>query len=328
MRLGVLDIGSRSVHLQIADLTPGSPPERVAAMKQQVRLAESTDRRGVIDQAAIRRVVGAVTEAGAVAGAHHVDDLAAYATSAIRDATNQEAVVAEIEAATGIHPNLMSGLEEARLTFLAARGWYGWSADRMLLLDIGGGSLEIASGGRCEPDAAISVPLGAGRLTHHHLPDTTPVKKREVKELRAYVRSMLSEATAELRDLPAPASHVATSKTFHQLARLTGSRKPKPGTIPSSTLSLDRLRPWIPRLAARTDAQRAKLRGISTARAHQALAGAVVAEAAMDVMGVRQLTICPWALREGVLLDRLHSLDGTDGTDDTAPRVAAVASAT
>ncbi|MFF7651563.1 Ppx/GppA phosphatase family protein [Streptomyces sp. NPDC007983] len=214
-----------------------------------------------------------MTEAGAVAGAHHVDDLVAHATSAVRDATNQEAVLAEIEAATAIHVGFMSGLEEARLTFLAARGWYGWSADRMLLFDIGGGSMEIASGGRAEPDAAISVPLGAGRLTRHHLPETTPVKKREVKELRAYVRSVISEATAELRELPAPASCVATSKTFGRLARLTGGPKPKPGTCPSSTLGVDRLRPWIPRLVSRTDAQRAKLRGVSASRAHQSLAG-------------------------------------------------------
>ncbi|WP_063727405.1 Ppx/GppA phosphatase family protein [Streptomyces sp. RTd22] len=308
MRLAVLDIGSRSVHLKIADLVPGGPPEPVATLKQSVHLAEATDRHGVISQDAIRRLVGAVTESEAVVAAHQVDDLVPLATSAVRDAANRNTVLAAIEDATGVRVRFFSGEEEARLTFLAARGWHGWSAGQMLLLDIGGGSMELACGSRTEPAVALSLPLGAGRLTRHHLPDEAPVHKRDVARLRKYVRSVLMEATAELRAQPVPVSAIATSKTFTQLARLTGAPKPTAGAPGRSTLARSDLRKWVPRLAARSDAERARLTGISASRAHQSLAGAIVAETAMELLDVRQVTICPWALREGVLLDRLAAL--------------------
>ncbi|MFI0816513.1 Ppx/GppA phosphatase family protein [Streptomyces sp. NPDC021098] len=308
MRLAVLDIGSRAVHLKIADLVPGGPPEPVTTLKQSVHLAEATDHQGVINQDAIRRLVSAVAESQAVATAHQVDDLVPLATSAVRDAANRTTVLAAIEDATGIRVRFFSGEEEARLTFLAARGWHGWSAGRMLLLDIGGGSMELACGSRTEPAVALSLPLGAGRLTRHHLPDEVPVHKRDVARLREYVRAVLMEATAELRDQPVPVSAIATSKTFTQLARLAGAPKPTTGAPGRSTLASSDLRTWIPRLAARSDAERARLPGISASRAHQSLAGAIVAEAAMEVLDVRQVTICPWALREGILLDRLAAL--------------------
>ncbi|MFD7502991.1 Ppx/GppA phosphatase family protein [Streptomyces sp. NPDC059850] len=308
MRLAVLDIGSRAVHLKIADLVPGGPPEPVTTLKQSVHLAEATDHQGVISDDAIRRLVGAVTESEAVTAAHEADDLVPLATSAVRDAANRDAVLAAIEEATGVRVRFFTGEQEARLTFLAARSWHGWSAGQMLLFDIGGGSMELACGGRTEPAVALSLPLGAGHLTRHHLPDEGPVHKRDVARLRQYARSVLAEATAGLRDQPVPVSAIATSKTFTQLARLAGAPKPTAGTPGRSTLDRSDLRKWIPRLAARSDAERARLPGISVSRAHQSLAGAIVAEAAMEVLGVQRVTICPWGLREGVLLDRLASL--------------------
>ncbi|MFI0773762.1 Ppx/GppA phosphatase family protein [Streptomyces sp. NPDC021212] len=308
MRLAVLDIGSRAVHLKIADLVPGGPPEPVTTLKQSVHLAEATDHQGVISQDAIRRLVGAVAESEAVAAAYQVDDMVPLATSAVRDAANRKTVLAAIEDATGIRVRFFSGEEEARLTFLAARGWHGWSAGQMLLLDIGGGSMELACGNRTEPAVALSLPLGAGRLTRHHLPDEAPVHKRDVARLRQYVRSVLVEATVDLRAQPVPVSAIATSKTFTQLARLAGAPKPTAGAPDRATLARSDLGKWIPRLAAGSDAERARLPGISASRAHQSLAGAIVAEAAMEVLDVTRVTLCPWALREGILLDRLAGL--------------------
>ncbi|MBU3862580.1 hypothetical protein KN815_00140 (plasmid) [Streptomyces sp. 4503] len=309
MRCGVIDIGSRTVHLMIADLGPDRPPEPVASWKQPVRVAEATDRQGVIRPDTIRSLVRAVTASAAAALAHHVDRLIPFVTSAVRDATNRDAVLGEIEAATGIRVGFMTGEEEARLTFRAARGWLGWSAGRILLLDIGGGSLEIACGSGRYPDFAVSLPLGADRLTRHHLPDATPVKKRDVSALRRHVRSVLGQCTAELRAQPAPLSCVATSRTFTQLARLAGKPHPRNGLPALHSLSRKDLGPWVPQLAAKTDEQRARLRGISASRAHQSLAGAIVAEAAMEVMAVERLTTCPWGLREGVLLDYVSDLE-------------------
>ncbi|WP_307841417.1 Ppx/GppA phosphatase family protein [Streptomyces endocoffeicus] len=315
----MLDIGSRTVHLKIADLFPGRPPEPVASWKQPVRLADATDRQGVIPREAVRSLVGAVTASAAAASAHHVDHLIPFATSAVRDATNRDAVLDEIEAATGIRVGFMSGVEEARLTFRAVRGWLGWSAGRILLLDIGGGSVELACGSGTDPALAVSLPLGADRLTRHHLPDATPVRKRDVKALRRHVRSALGQGTAELRAQPTPLSCVATSRTFTQLARLAGTPQPGNGLPAVHGLSRKELVPWVSRLAVRTDGQRAKLPGISASRARQCLAGAIVAEVAMEVMAVKRLTICPWALREGILLDHLSRLEGRHPEFRTTP---------
>ncbi|WP_067462428.1 Ppx/GppA phosphatase family protein [Actinomadura macra] len=308
LRLGVLDIGSNSAHLRIADLSPGEGPAPVRSVKSAVRLAESTDQWGVIGPPAIGRLVGAVREAAVAAAVSEVRELIPLATSALRDAANRDAVAAEVHAATGISLGFLSGEQEARLTFLAARRWYGWSAGPVLLADIGGGSMELAYGAGEEPEIAVSLPLGAGRLTRHHLPRRPPVGKRRRKALREHVRAVLAEASAEIAERPAPLRAIATSKTFTQLARLCGAPKGKAGPYAARHLDRRDLHGWIPRLARMSHQERAELRGVGASRAHQILAGAIVAEAVMDILGLDGLDICPWALREGIFLHRLDAL--------------------
>ncbi|MEU8799834.1 Ppx/GppA family phosphatase [Spirillospora sp. NPDC048819] len=308
LRLGVLDIGSNSAHLRVADLEPGHPPLPVRSVKTAVRLAEATDKHGVVHRPAVGRLIGAVRESVAAAAALDVDELIPFATSALRDAANRDDVTAEVRAATGVGLGYLTGEQEARLTFLAARRWRGWSAGPMLLADIGGGSMELAFGAGLEPEVALSLPLGAGRLTRHHLPRRRPVPKRTRKALRAHVGSVLEEATRGIAELPPPVTAVATSKTFTQLARLCGAPKAKAGPYRERHLDRRELHRWIPRLAKRTDAERAALRGVKASRARQILAGAIVAEAVMDVLSLDRLAVCPWALREGLFLHRLDAL--------------------
>ncbi|WP_131763944.1 Ppx/GppA phosphatase family protein, partial [Actinomadura fibrosa] len=308
LRLGVLDVGSNSAHLRVADLTPGEGPVAVRSVKSAVRLAEGTDRHGVIGRPATDRLIGAVREAAAAAAAANVDELVPLATSALRDAANRDDVAAEVRAATGIALGFLPGEEEARLTFLAARRWYGWSAGPMLLADIGGGSMELAYGAGEEPEIALSLPLGAGRLTRHHLPGRAPVRKARRRELRRHVVSVLGEAVTEIAEAPPAVRAVATSKTFTQLARLCGAPKAAMGPYRERRLARRDLLGWIPRLARMSDEERAQLRGVKASRAHQILAGAIVAESIMDVLGVEGFDICPWALREGIFLHRLDAL--------------------
>ncbi|GAA1873365.1 Ppx/GppA phosphatase family protein [Actinomadura bangladeshensis] len=315
LRLGVLDIGSNSAHLRVADLDPGHPPVPVRSVKSAVRLAEATDRHGVIGRPAVGRLIAAVRESVAAAAALDVAELVPYATSALRDAANRDDVAAEVRAATGVELGFLSGEREARLTFLAARRWFGWSAGPMLLADIGGGSMELAYGAGTEPEIALSLPLGAGRLTRHHLPPRPPVRKRTHRALREHVRAVLGEAVVGIAERPAPARAVATSKTFTQLARLCGAPKAKAGLYRERRLDRRELHRWIPRLAKLPDEERARLRGVKASRAHQILAGAIVAEGVMDVLGLDRLDLCPWALREGVFLHRLNELAGGRGPE-------------
>ncbi|MQA83584.1 MAG: hypothetical protein GEV03_02855 [Streptosporangiales bacterium] len=307
MRIAVLDVGSDSAHLTITDLRAGEPPRPVARVKHPTRLAEAINRDGAINGPTARRLVSAVQQAVRAAEAEGTDQVIAFATSAVRDATNREEIIEQVASATGVTLGILPGEDEARLTFLAARAWYGWSAGQMLLLDIGGGSLEIAVGDGTEPAAGLSLPLGAGRLTREHLPDDPP-RHKQLRRLHRHVDEQLAATLGALSDQPPPVQAVATSKTFTQLAKLTGAPKAKAGPYAHRVLDRGRLRALLPRLAKMTDKQRAKLRGVSKSRARQVLAGAVVAEAVMTSLDLESVHICPWTLREGITQRRLQTL--------------------
>jgi exopolyphosphatase/guanosine-5'-triphosphate,3'-diphosphate pyrophosphatase len=300
--MGVLDAGSNTVHLLVADGHAGGPPLPVTALKQKLRLGDRVDRDGAIDDDGVRLLIECVRQAVAAAGHHGVDELHAFGTAAIRDARNAPEVLQRVERETGVRLMVLSGEQEAQLTFIAARQWLGWSAGPLLLLDIGGGSVEVAWGPGAAPTFAISLPLGAARLTRDWFPSDPPTSQA-VKRVRRHVADQVAVLRDRLRWEAADARPVATSRTFQQLARLCGATGD--GTVASHRLRADDLRRWLPRLATMPAARRAKLPGISRARSVQSLAGAIVAERLMWALGVDEVTICPWALREGVLLHRL-----------------------
>ncbi|MEU5364683.1 Ppx/GppA phosphatase family protein [Streptomyces sp. NPDC005925] len=309
MRLGVLDVGSNTVHLLVVDAHPGARPLPAHSHKADLRLAQLLDADGAIGTEGVDRLVTVVQDALRAAEDKGVEDLLPFATSAVRDARNADDVLARVRAETGVELTVLSGAEEARLTFLAARRWFGWSAGRLLVLDIGGGSLEIAYGMDEQPDAAVSLPLGAGRLTAGRLPGDPP-DAQDVRALRRHVRTEIARTVGEIARFGAPDHVVATSKTFKQLARIAGAARSADGLYVQRELKRQSVEAWVPRLAGMTTAERAELPGVSEGRAGQLLAGALVAEGAMDLFGVETVEICPWALREGVILRRLDHMAG------------------
>ncbi|MFD3478923.1 Ppx/GppA family phosphatase [Streptomyces sp. NPDC058695] len=309
MRLGVLDVGSNTVHLLVVDAHPGARPLPAHSHKAELRLAQLLDDRGAISPDGVARLTATVRDALEAAEDKGVEDLVPFATSAVREASNADEVLARVKEDTGVELRVLTGEEEARLTFLAARRWFGWSAGKLLVLDIGGGSLEIAYGIDEEPDAAVSLPLGAGRLTAGWLPGDPP-DAADIKALRRHVRAQIARSVGVFTRFGKPDHVVATSKTFKQLARLAGAARSTEGLYVQRDLKRKSLEDWVPRLAAMTEAERAELPGVSEGRAGQLLAGALVAEGAMDLFGVETLEVCPWALREGVILRRLDHMPG------------------
>ncbi|MFD7085303.1 Ppx/GppA family phosphatase [Streptomyces sp. NPDC002181] len=307
MRLGVLDVGSNTIHLLVVDAHPGARPQPAHSHKVELRLAELLDERGAVTPEGIERLVAVIGGAAQAAEDKGCEDVVPFATSAVREATNADEVLARVLAETGVDLPILSGEDEARLTFLAVRRWFGWSAGKLLVLDIGGGSLEIAYGIDEDPDAAVSLPLGAGRLTKGWLPGDPP-DPADVRALRRHARAQIARTVGEFSRFGAPDHVVATSKTFRQLARIAGAARSADGLYVQRDLTRKSLEEWVPRLAAMTTAQRSALPGVSDGRAAQLLAGALVAEGAMDLFGVDELEICPWALREGVILRRLDHL--------------------
>jgi exopolyphosphatase / guanosine-5'-triphosphate,3'-diphosphate pyrophosphatase len=307
MLLGVLDIGSNSAQLQVFEVRPGAPPLPTHAVKEPTLLGEAFDADGAIDPAGVDRVVLAARRAMGAAKRLGVQQLYVFTTSAVRDATNRELILDRVEAETQVRPQFLSGVDEARLTYLAVHQWYGWSAGRQLVLDIGGGSMEIVFGRDAEPELAVSLPLGAGRLTRQFLPDDPPARE-QVAAVRAHVRETLSEVADRLLWEGVPDRVIGTSKTFKQLARLSGSPAQRKGPFVRRSLTAADLDAWIPRLAGLRAQKRAKLQGVSRSRSRQILAGAVVARVAMKALNVQSVDVCPWALREGIVLHYLQTM--------------------
>ncbi|MGY0234928.1 Ppx/GppA phosphatase family protein [Longispora urticae] len=293
MRLGVLDVGSNTVHLLVVDAHRGGHPWPAHSEKSVIRLAEHLDDKGRVTAEGADALVAAVATARQAAEDNGVEEMLAFATSALRDAGNGKEVLARVKAETGVVLGVLSGEDEARLTFLAGRRWFGWSAGKLLLLDIGGGSLELAAGGDELPAVAMSLPLGAGRLTRNWGDD--------LDGLTEHVEKLLAPVVADLRTHGWDRA-AATSKTFRSLARLAGAAPSRAGLWAPRTLTREGVHQVLAFIRRMDPAALAELDGVSPRRAHQLVAGAVVAEVAMRQLGVEKLDICPWALREGMIL--------------------------
>ncbi len=307
MRLGVIDVGSNTVHLLAVDAYRGAHPIPARKVKINLRLAENTDEDGNISEKGAQTLEGFVAECVAEADEFGIESLTGFATSAIRDAPNSEAVLARVRERTGVELQVLPGEQESRLTFLASRRWFGWSAGRLLLIDIGGGSLELATGLDEDPDVALSLPLGAGRVTRECLRDDPP-GPAQIKVVRKKIRADIARVVREITKAGPADLHVGTSKTIRSLARLTGAAPSAEGSYVRRTLARDDLKELIGRISPLSAGQRAALPGVSANRAHQLLAGALVVEAVMDLLSVEGLVVGPWALREGVILQYLDVL--------------------
>jgi exopolyphosphatase/guanosine-5'-triphosphate,3'-diphosphate pyrophosphatase len=312
MRLGVLDVGSNTVHLLVVDAHHGAHPWPAYSEKSELRLAERINSDGELTKSGADALCEAATRARDSAAIYKTEDLLAFATSAVRDASNSNKVLRRVREETGVELQVLSGEAEAIMTFLAVRRWFGWSAGRLLVLDIGGGSLEIAGGINEEPDVALSLPLGAGRLTRERLKvermATEAVDADRVEALIEHVDKRVASVAPKLAkvgfDRP-----VCTSKTFRTLARLAGAAPSGEGPRVRRVLTRQGLHQVLNFIRHIPAAKLAEMEGVSTGRAHQILAGAVVAESAMRQLDIDELDLCPWALREGVILRRLDVLE-------------------
>lgn len=308
MRLGILDIGSNTVHLIVVDAQARSRPDPFLDDRSVVRLMQFLDDDGRINDEGVTALIEATRKAAAFARKAKVEQMIAIVTSAIREAPNGPEILEKLEKIAGTKFGVLTGAEEAELTYFAARRWHGWAAGRIMVLDIGGGSFEVAVGIDEEPELVESVPLGAGRLTKDFLKHDPP-RASEMVLLRRHIRESLKPLAKKLKQMERPDHVVATSKTFRSLARLAGQRVSIVGPEERRRMSRSDLEDWVDRLARIPAASRLELPGITPERTYQIVAGAEVALRAMKAFKIKRLEICPWALREGVLLERIDHFD-------------------
>ncbi len=307
--VGVLDVGAFSARL-LAVRRGGTPLRPELDHKTRLRLDRALDSTGRLAAHGVAEVVDGVRTAQRMARERGVREVYPLATSSIRDARNAEAVLGTVHRATGVRLRPLPGKREAELGYLAARRWYGASAGPLMVVDIGGGTVELAAGDGERASCARSLRLGAREMTRAWFDTARPSPER-IAELREYAIDRVRQVLGDLeRPLPDYRT-VGCSKVLRQLARLAGAR-PQRGT--ARDLHLEDLRIWVPRLAKLPPERRAELPGISRGRARQALAGAVVAEALLTVFG-GPAAICPWSTTHGLLLTLLdrHESDPSGG---------------
>lgn len=302
--LAAIDLGTNSVHGVVARMTEtesGVGFEILEREKEVVRLGESAGDMRELSDDAIDRAVAALDRFRRVAEVHDAP-VAAVATSAVREAENRDLLIDRAWAEAGVHVDVISGLEEARLIHLGVLQAVPVYDKQLLLMDIGGGSTELLVGQRGEVLAARSLKLGAIRLTRAFF-DGQPVEQA-MKECRRHVRSTLAPFAKELRtyDLDVAVGSSGTIGALAEMAavRATGTR---PRSRSNQVLTRDALDALVAELAAVDPAHRAELSGLDPARADIILAGAVIAEQVMHELAIAEWLISDYALREGVLLD-------------------------
>lgn len=304
MRLGVLDVGSNTVHLQVVDTSPGARPNPTFNYKEELRLTQYIGENNQVTEEGIEKLRSSIKRAIEQSASVQTQELLPFATSALREANNGEQIIAAINKDFHIDLQVLSGEEEAKLTFLAARRWFGWSSGRLLVIDIGGGSLEMAVGVDEAPEIALSLPLGAARLTKAFLKGD-PYTDKSIRSLRDHIEEKLEQILPSLVKHQESDRSIATSKTLRTLARLTGDWFNGSG----KNITAEAIRKLSAKLSEMDNAARAKLPGVSENRASQIVAGAFVAESVMRNLDITELEICPWALREGVVLKWLDWME-------------------
>jgi len=297
MRLGVLDVGSNTVHLQVVDTSPGARPNPTFNYKEELRLTQYINEDNLVSDEGIEKLRASIKRAIEQSASVQTQELLPFATSALREASNGEKIISSINKDFHIDLQVLSGEEEAKLTFLAARRWFGWSSGRLLVIDIGGGSLEMAAGVDESPEIATSLPLGAGRLTKNFLKGD-PYTDKSLRALRDHIENKLEQILPSLVKHQESDRAIATSKTLRTLARLSGDWFDGTG----KNITVEAIRKISAKLSEMDENSRAKLPGVSENRASQIVAGSLVAESVMRNLDIKELEICPWALREGVVL--------------------------
>jgi exopolyphosphatase/guanosine-5'-triphosphate,3'-diphosphate pyrophosphatase len=286
-RVAVLDVGCFSAHLLVVERTPA---RQVVSHKVRLRLDRAIDLHGRITARGIEHIVNAVHATERRLRDVRTRQFLPFATSSVRDAANADKVVDIVAKRTGVALRFLSGEQEADLAYRAARHFYGPSG-ALTVLDVGGGTVEIAYGSANRPAFTCSLPLGARTLTRAGLTDTT-----DLADAKAWLHNNIRDAIPpDIREAMADGTAAGCSKVFESLGKVTGGDNLHAGDIAT----------WIPRLAEMSPRHRADLPGISPHRAQQVFAGAVVAEALMTATGHTVVDICPWSTREGLLLGLL-----------------------
>lgn len=306
--LAAIDVGTNSIHMVVTQIQPLLPAFTVIARdKTTVRLGDRCKQTGRLTPEAMQRAIVALKRCQEIAKSLNAEQIIAVATSAVREAPNGQEFLQQVEDELGLWVNLISGTEEARRIYLGVLSGMNLNNQPHIMIDIGGGSTELILGDGHEPRTLSSTKVGAVRLSSE-LITTDPISNAEFQYLQAYIRGMWERPIDEVRSQLKPGERprmVGTSGTIEALAILHS--RDKFGTVPAPLngyqFSLKDLREWVSRLRKLSYADRLLIPGMNDRRAEIILAGALILQEAMTLLGTDSIVICEQSLREGVVVD-------------------------
>jgi len=310
--LAAIDVGTNSIHMVVVKIQPTLPAFTVIAKeKATVRLGDRDPQTGYLNPAPMERATQALRRCQEIARSLNAEEIVAVATSAVREAPNGRDFLQEIEAELGLTIDLISGQEEARRIYLGVLSGMAFNNQPHGILDIGGGSTELILGDGREPRSLSSTKVGAVRLSAEFI-TTDPISHSDFHYLQAYARGMLERPSEDLRSHLKPGETlqlVGTSGTIEALATLHA--REQLGTIPDPMhgyrFTLNDLEEMLTRFRRMSYVERCQLPGMNDRRAEIILAGAVILQEAMTLLGASDIAICERSLREGVVVDWMLS---------------------
>ncbi len=301
MQIAAIDIGTNSVHMIVVRLRPDLSFEVIDREKDMVRLGAGGLEGGELTASAMATALLTLAKFRRLAESHGVDEIIASATSAVRESGNGGDFIAEVYRTTGIRVNVISGTEEARLIHLAAAYATGIGARTGVVIDIGGGSVEVTSGTAARMHSGRSFKLGVIRLTEKYVasdPLSRGDERRMVKAIRRDTRAFLTQLRRRGFDRV-----IGTSGTITTLGELAAGHRHTAGDVRNlriTSKAVHRLRQQLTDLPI---ADRLKLPGLDPKRADLSVAGSVLLDTLLEELRADDLTLCDFALREGLVLD-------------------------
>jgi exopolyphosphatase/guanosine-5'-triphosphate,3'-diphosphate pyrophosphatase len=305
LRIAVLDLGSTSFHLLVADATPLGEIERVTRRRVMLRLGATISEHGRIPKNVRARAIETALELQHLALELGAEQFLPVGTAALRDADNGDAVAARMGRELGVPVRILSGEEEARLTLAAFRQRVPFGDETALGMDLGGGSLELAIGDAYGVSWETTLRLGVTRL-HNELVHSDPMRGRERKAIRRMVREALAPHLGDLASQRARYA-IACGGTLRALARIVAADGIDPESTLGAAFRMPRrtVRKLSELLVSSSHDERLRMRGMKRERADLLPTGAVILETLVDELHLEGLTVCDWGLREGTILEAL-----------------------
>ena len=306
--IAAIDMGTNSLHMVVVKIDPTLPSFSIIAReKETVRLGDRDLTTGELKPGIMEKAIAALGRFQEVTKTFKVETIIAVATSAVREAPNGKDFLLRVEAELGLSVDLISGQEEARRIYLGVLSGMEFDNQPHIIVDIGGGSTELILGDSHEPRTLNSTKVGAVRLTSE-LINSDPISNTEFQYLQDYARGMLERSVedvlANIKFGESPRL-IGTSGTIETLALIDAREKfgYDPSTLNGYQFSLKDLQKWVNRLRKLTNSEIADIPGMPDKRSEVILAGSVILQEAMMLLGVESVTVCGRSLREGVIVD-------------------------